>query len=132
MSGQVGHFVRYAPERIPYAIERYTKELNRLMHVLENRLGEVEYLAGNEFSIADIAVWPLRWAQSTLGYELQEAFLNTSRLLNTIAARPAVQRGHTAEKAIPDEYMQRRAQLSPAEWSNMFGEKLHRAVPGNR
>lgn len=59
-------------------------------------------------------------------------FPNTRRWLNTIAQRPAVQRGHVAEKAIPDKYKQRRAQLSPTQWSNMFGEKLHRAVPGNR
>ena len=132
MSGQVGHFVRYAPKRIPYAIERYTRELNRLLRVLENRLDDVEYLAGNEFSIADIAVWPLRWAQSTLGYELQDDFPNTRRWLNTIAQRPGVQRGQAAEKAIPDKYKQRRAQLRPTQWSNMFGETLHRAVPGNR
>jgi GST-like protein len=131
MGGQAAHFVRYAPEQIPYAIERYTKEVARLMHVLENRLGEVEYLAGDEFSIADIAVWPGRSASNVMDIDIQASYPNTYRWFNTIAQRPAVQRGRTAEKAIPDKYMQRRAKLSPAEWSNMFGERMHGAVPGN-
>ena len=131
MGGQAAHFVRYAPEQIPYAIERYTKEMNRLMHVLENRLGEAEYLAGDEFSIADIACWPGRSAANVMDIDVQATFPNTYRWFNTIAERPAVQRGRTADKAIPDKYLQRRAKLSPDEWSNMFGEKMHAAVPGN-
>lgn len=128
IGGQAAHFVRYAPEQIPYAIERYTREVERLLQVLENRLGEVEYLAGAEFSIADIAIWPGRSAAGVMGIEI-ERYPNTRRWYAQVAERPAVQRGRSAEKAIPDKYLQRRAQLSPAEWSNMFGERMHGAVP---
>lgn len=131
MGGQAAHFVRYAPEQIPYAIERYTKELNRLLHVLENRLGESEYLAGTEFTIADIAVWPGRSASNVMDINIQATFPNTYRWFNRIGQRPAVQRGRAADKAIPDKYLQRRARLSPDEWSNMFGDKMHGAVRGN-
>jgi GSH-dependent disulfide-bond oxidoreductase len=131
MGGQAAHFVRYAPEQIPYAIERYTKELNRLMHVLENRLGEAEYVAGDEYTIADIALWPGRSAANTMDIDIQKTYPNTYRWFNMIAERPAVQRGRTADKTIPDKYLQRRAKLSPEEWSNMFGANMHAAVPGN-
>lgn len=52
------HFKDYAPEKIPYAIDRYSNETDRLYGVLEHRLGEARYLAGNEYSIADMAVYP--------------------------------------------------------------------------
>lgn len=129
MGGQASHFRRYAPEPIPYAIERYTRELDRLMQVLENRLGHAEYLAGSEYSIADIAIWPGRAAAGVVGIDLAR-FPNTYRWYKAIADRPAVQRGRSADKAFPDKYMQMNAKLSPAEWSNMFGDRMHGAVLG--
>ncbi len=59
-SGQFGHFFKYAPEKIPYAIERYTKEVKRLLGVLEKQLEGKDYLVG-EYSIADMATWPWVW-----------------------------------------------------------------------
>ena len=131
MGGQASHFMRYAPEQIPYAIERYSKELNRLLHVLENRLGEAEYLAGDEYSIADIAIWPGRAASGVMDIDIRSTFANMFRWYETIAQRPAVVRGRDAEKAFPDKYMQRNAKLTPEQWSNMFGSAMHGAVPGN-
>lgn len=128
MGGQAAHFVRYAPEKIPYAIERYTKELDRLMQVLERRLGEVEYLAGDEYSIADIAVWPGRSAAGTLSIDIQQQYPNVHRWFAKIAERPAVIRGRDAEKAVPEKYLQKSAKLTPEQWSNMFGERMHQAV----
>ena len=58
MLGQVHHFLRYAPEKIPYAMDRYSNEAKRLYGVLDKRLGEVEFLAGDDYTIADMAVWP--------------------------------------------------------------------------
>ena len=82
----------YAPEPIDYAITRYTNEANRLYGVLDRRLAQVPWLAGDDYSIADMAVFP--WLRS---YERQgvdfEAFPNVKRWFDTIAARPAVQRG---------------------------------------
>jgi GST-like protein len=127
MGGQAAHFIRYAPEPIPYAIERYTREVERLFHVLERRLGEAEYLAGSEYSIADIAVWAVRAAGGVAGIPA-ERYPHTLRWAKAIAQRPAVQRGVAAELAIPGKYKQAKARLSESEWSNMFGERIHGAV----
>ena len=89
--GQVHHFLRSAPEKVEYAINRYTKEKDRLYGVLDKRLGEAEYLA-NEYSIADIATYPwvarYEWHVTNLA-----DFPNVKRWFDTISARPAVQRG---------------------------------------
>jgi GST-like protein len=91
MFGQVHHFLRAAKVEVPYAIERYTKEKDRLYGVLDRRLGEAEYLAG-EYSIADIATFPWvarhEWHKTDLA-----TFPNVKRWYETIAARAAVQRG---------------------------------------
>jgi GST-like protein len=87
--GQLGHFVRFAPEKVPYAITRYTDEVTRLLGVLDSRLGEADYLAG-EYSIADIATWP--WVRIVKGMDgfLMADYPNLSRWIDAIAARPAV------------------------------------------
>jgi GST-like protein len=91
MFGQVHHFVRQAKEEVPYAIERYTKEKDRLYGVLDRRLGEAEYLAG-EYSIADIATYPWvarhEWHRTNLA-----DFPNVRRWFDALSARPGVQRG---------------------------------------
>jgi GST-like protein len=92
MFGQYNHFVNYAPEKIPYAIERYSNEVKRLYRVLNKRLSESEYLAGAEYSIADIATFP--WARNPQrrGIDIEE-YPGVKRWLDDIAARPAVVRG---------------------------------------
>lgn len=92
MLGQAHHFRRFAPERIPYAIERYTREAERLYGVLDKRLADHEWLAGGQYSIADIATYPWLARHAWQGIELA-AFPNVRRWFDTIAARPAVQRG---------------------------------------
>ncbi|MDX1609252.1 MAG: glutathione S-transferase N-terminal domain-containing protein [Halofilum sp. (in: g-proteobacteria)] len=91
MAGQAHHFRNYAPEKIDYAIERYTNEVARLYRVLDRRLAEVEYLAG-EYSIADIATWPWVRSWKKQGQDI-EALPNVKRWLDTIGERPAVQKG---------------------------------------
>ncbi len=91
MLGQAHHFRRFAPEQVPYAIERYTNETRRLYGVLDRRLGEVEYLAG-DYSIADIATFPWAARHEWHGVDLAE-FANVKRWFDAIAARPAVERG---------------------------------------
>jgi GSH-dependent disulfide-bond oxidoreductase len=95
MMGQANVFFRYAPEKIPYAIERYQREVMRLFHVLEKRLGEAEYLAG-AYSIADIATWSWVRGYDWSGVSL-DGLTNLQRWHDVIAARPAVQRG----RAVP-------------------------------
>ena len=91
MFGQVHHFVRSAKEQVPYAINRYNKEKDRLYGVLNARLGEAPYLAG-EYSIADIATLP--WvSRHEWHYTKLEEFPHVKRWFDTLMARPAVQRG---------------------------------------
>ncbi len=92
MLGQAHHFRAYAPEPIPYAIERYTNEAARLYKVLDVRLGEATYLAGDDYSIADMAVFPWLRSHERQGQDLAD-FPNVERWFETIAARPAVERG---------------------------------------
>ena len=90
MFGQLWHFAKSAPEKVPYAIDRYQKEVDRLVGVLEKRLGEAPYLAG-DYSIADMAVYP--WvAGDWFGADLAK-LPNFARWREAIGARPAVQRG---------------------------------------
>jgi len=91
MFGQAHHFLRAAPEPVPYGIERYTKETRRLYGVLDKRLGEVAYLAG-DYSIADIATYP--WVARHEWHKVALAdFANVARWYEAISARPAVVRG---------------------------------------
>ena len=91
MMGQANVFYRYAPERIPYAIERYQREVRRLLEVLEMRLAESEYLAG-DYSIADIANWSWVRGYKWAGVDI-EGLDNLKRWLEAIGERPAVKRG---------------------------------------
>ncbi|HET8700526.1 MAG TPA: glutathione binding-like protein [Nitrococcus sp.] len=95
MLGQAHHFRQYAPERIEYAINRYTSETTRLYRVLDARLGEGAYLAGPEYSIADIAAFPWIRPYERQGQDLAE-HPNLKRWFDAIASRPAVKRGLTA------------------------------------
>ena len=92
MFGQTHHFRNYAPEKIEYAINRYTNETGRLYRVMDKRLGEAKYLAGDEYSIADIATWPWSRSIKNQGHDL-DSFPNVKRWSEAIEARPAVQRG---------------------------------------
>lgn len=96
MFGQAHHFRKFAPEPLPYAIERYTKEAKRLYGVLDRRLGEVEYLA-TEYSIADIATYPWVARHEWQGVSLNE-HPNVKRWFEAIGDRPAVQRGMAVPK----------------------------------
>jgi GST-like protein len=91
MQGQANVFFRYAPEKIQYAIDRYQKETRRLYEVLDGRLSESEYLAG-DYSIADVATWPWVRLHGWAGVEL-EGLPHLQRWLEKVGARPAVQRG---------------------------------------
>ncbi|MCG5060275.1 MAG: glutathione S-transferase N-terminal domain-containing protein [Limnoraphis sp. WC205] len=91
MFGQLGHFRNYAPEKIPYAIERYEKETLRLFGVLDGELAKQEFIAG-DYSIADIATYPWVAAYEYLGVTLDN-HLNLKRWVETMKKRPAVQKG---------------------------------------
>ena len=88
MAGQNHHFVQYAPERIPYAMERYVKETNRLYGVLNTRLGKSANVAGGDYSIADMAIYPWIVPHQRQQQDL-DTFPNLKRWFEAVAARPA-------------------------------------------
>jgi GST-like protein len=94
MLGQAHHFRMYAPQPIEYAIARYTNEAKRLYQVLDRRLSESAYLAGGQYSIADIATWPWTRSWKNQGVDALD-YPHFKRWYDAIEARPAVQRGVT-------------------------------------
>jgi GSH-dependent disulfide-bond oxidoreductase len=94
MLGQAHHFRIYAPEKIGYAIERYTNEAQRLYGVLDRQLAKTAYLAGDTYTIADIASFPWTRSYKNQGITLED-FPHVQRWFDAISARPAVQRGVT-------------------------------------
>jgi GSH-dependent disulfide-bond oxidoreductase len=91
MFGQANHFRAYAPEKIPYAIDRYTNEAKRLYGVLDRRLADYDYVAG-DYSIADMAIFPWMRYGDRRGVNVDD-FPNVKRWFDAIDARPAVKRG---------------------------------------
>ncbi|BBP02717.1 thiol:disulfide oxidoreductase [Sulfuriferula plumbiphila] len=101
MAGQNHHFAQYAPEHIPYAIERYVKETNRLYGVLNKRLADREFVAG-AYSIADMAAYPWVVPYQRQGQKLDD-FPHLKRWFETIQARPAVQRAYQLAQEINEQ-----------------------------
>ena len=116
MLGQHGHFALYAPEKIPYAIERYRDEAARLYHVLDVQLGKTgAYVGGSEYTIADIACFPWTMTHKAQGFTLDD-YPNVKRWYADVRARPQVQAGLAVGKFVKepfDEEAQR----------NMFGAR---------
>ena len=97
MQGQANVFFRYAPEKIPFAISRYQNETRRLYEVVDHRLGEAEYLAG-DYGIADMATWPWVSIHEWAGVSV-DGLANLQRWLKAVGDRPAVQRGRAVPKS---------------------------------
>ena len=121
MAGQNHHFNRYAPEKIPYAIDRYVRETNRLYGVLDRRLARVPFLAGADYSIADIAAYP--WI---VPWQLQQQdladFPALQRWFNLIAARPATVRAYALAQSF-----QRPPEMSEEARRILFGQSAQTA-----
>ncbi|MDP3692017.1 glutathione-dependent disulfide-bond oxidoreductase [Bradyrhizobium sp.] len=104
LGGGFGHFYAYAPGKIEYAIDRFAMEVKRQLDVLDRRLAESEYLAGKDYTIADIAVWPwygglVKGVLYGAGEFLDvQSYRNVQRWADAIAARPAVQRGRMVNR----------------------------------
>jgi GST-like protein len=119
MLGQAHHFRRYAPEKLEYAIERYTNEAKRIYGVIDRRLAEVPYLA-TEYSIADMATYPWLRPHNWQGQKLED-FPNLKRWYDTMEARPAVQRGC----AVMKEQLEKQRTVAPDKksWEILFGKQ---------
>jgi GST-like protein len=103
VGGGFGHFYAYAPFKIEYAISRYAMETKRQLHLLDAHLAQNEYMAGDEYTIADMAIWP--WYRAILqdAYQAQEflgvsEYRNVRRWVDLVAARPAVKRGRRVNR----------------------------------
>jgi len=131
MGGQASHFLRYAPAGQDYAVARYTKELERLLTVLEKRLEKSAYVAGDDYTIADIAIWPGRASAFVMGMGLDD-WPAMHRWFECIRKRPAVARAMSREELkAPAKYVGRHQRLDEKEWSNMFGAANQAAVKGD-
>jgi GST-like protein len=117
MLGQAHHFRIYSPEKIPYAIDRYTNETHRLYGVLNKRLADREFVAG-EYSIADMAIAPWAKLWERQGQNIDE-FPHAKRWLETVLARPAVQRGI----AVSSEDRGKTDLTDPAVQAILFGQR---------
>jgi GST-like protein len=108
LGGGFGHFYAYAPSKMEYPINRFAMEVKRQLDVLDCRLGEAEYLAGDQYTIADMATWP--WYGALAKGQVYEAgeflsvqdYKNVLRWTDQIAARPAVKRGRMVNRAFGD------------------------------
>jgi GST-like protein len=129
LGGGFGHFYAYAPAKIEYAIDRFAMEVKRQLDVLDRRLGEVPYLAGDEYTIADIAVWPWYGLLAMGGaYEAGEFlqvqdYKNVQRWTATIRDRPAVQRGRMVNRVLGDPAKQLRERHEASDFETKTGDK---------
>ena len=129
LGGGFGHFYAYAPVKIEYAIDRYAMEVKRQLDVLNRRLAEAEYLAGDHYTIADIAVWP--WYGSLAkgqaygaGEFLQvQEYAHVQRWTDTIAARPAVKRGRMVNRTFGEPSSQLRERHDASDFETQTEDK---------
>lgn len=119
MSGQMGHFNVYAPERIAYAVERYDSEVRRLHRVMDKRLPESACLGGDDYSIADMASYLWIGAYDKLPVDFA-AFPHLQRWLQAIAARPATHRAYALGREVNS---QAATPLSEEERAQLFGKR---------
>ncbi len=130
LGGGFGHFYAYAPTKIEYAIDRYAMEVKRQLDVLDQRLAQSAYLAGDEYTIADMAVWPW-YGILTLGqlYEAGEflqvqTYTNVLRWTNQIAERPAAQRGRMVNRTYGDPARQLHERHDASDFDTKTQDKL--------
>ncbi|MBV1859546.1 MAG: glutathione-dependent disulfide-bond oxidoreductase [Nannocystaceae bacterium] len=124
LGGGFGHFYAYAPSKMEYPIDRFAMEVKRQLDVLDRRLADHEYLAGSEYSIADISVWP--WYGALLKHKAYDAaeflavheYENVMRWTEQIEKRPAVQRGRRVNRVWGEKSEQLAERHSAADFDN--------------
>ena len=130
LGGGFGHFYAYAPTKIEYAIDRYAMEVKRQLDVLDQRLAQSAYLAGDEYTIADMAVWP--WYGALAMGQLYEAgeflqvqtFTHVLRWTNQVAQRPAAQRGRMVNRTFGDPAKQLHERHDASDFDTRTQDKL--------
>jgi GST-like protein len=133
LGGGFGHFYAYAPIKIEYAIDRFAMEVKRQLDVLDRRLAESEYLAGTEYTIADIAVFPWYgglvkgWQYGAADFLSVQDYKNVQRWADTILARPAVKRGRMVNRTSGDPSNQLHERHDANDFENRTQDKLMEA-----
>jgi len=130
LGGGFGHFYAYAPTKIEYAIDRYAMEVKRQLDVLDRRLAETQYIAGDEYTIADMAIWP--WygglAKGLLygaGEFLQvQEYTHLVRWTNQIAERPAVKRGRMVNRTFGEPSSQLHERHDAGDFDSQTQDKI--------
>jgi GST-like protein len=133
LGGGFGHFYAYAPTKIEYAINRFAMEVKRQLDVLDRRLAESPYLAGSEYTIADIAVWP--WYGALVKGKVYNAgeflavheYKNVLRWTDQVAARPAVKRGRMVNRSFGDLSEQLHERHDASDFETKTQDKLQAA-----
>ncbi len=133
VGGGFGHFYAYAPEKIEYAINRYAMETKRQLDVLERRLGESEYVAGSEYTIADMAIWPWYggmvkgWQYEAGEFLAVHEYKNVLRWADQLLARPAVARGRIVNRTTGNPASQLRERHDAGDFDTKTEDKLAKA-----
>ncbi len=133
LGGGFGHFYAYAPTKIEYAIDRFAMEVKRQLDVLDRRLADNEYLAGKDYTIADIAVWPWYGALAKgLVYGAGEfldvgTYKNVQRWTDAIAKRPAVRRGRMVNRISGDPASQLHERHDAGDFATKTQDKIAKA-----
>ncbi len=132
LGGGFGHFYAYAPIKIEYAIDRYAMEVKRQLDVLNRHLADTEYLAGDQYTIADMATWPWYGLVVTSGaYESKEflqvhEYAHVIRWAENIAARPAVQRGRIVNRTFGELSSQLHERHDASDFETKTQDKLQK------
>ena len=130
LGGGFGHFYAYAPIKVEYAIDRYAMEVKRQLSVLDRRLAESEYIAGADYTIADMAIWPWYGALvKGLVYEAAEflsvhEYTNVARWTDLIAQRPAVKRGRMVNRAMGEPASQLHERHDASDFDTKTQDKI--------
>ena len=130
LGGGLGHFYAYAPLKIEYAIDRFAMETKRQLDVLDRRLATHAYLAGDDYTIADIAVWPWYgalakgWLYGAAEFLQVQDYVNLQRWTNAIGDRPAVQRGRMVNRAFGEPSSQLHERHDAGDFDTKTQDKL--------
>jgi GSH-dependent disulfide-bond oxidoreductase len=130
LGGGFGHFYAYAPTKIEYAIDRFAMEAKRQLDVLDRRLAETEYLAGSDYTIADIAVWPWYggvakgWLYEAAEFLDVQGYKNVQRWAEAIFKRPAVQRGRMVNRVTGEPSSQLHERHDASDFETKTQDKL--------
>ncbi|OCJ07647.1 glutathione-dependent disulfide-bond oxidoreductase [Rhizobium sp. AC27/96] len=130
LGGGFGHFFAYAPTKIEYAIDRFAMEVKRELDVLDRRLAESEYIAGSEYTIADIAIWPWYgglakgWQYGAAEFLQVQDYKNVQRWAEQIYARPAVKRGRMVNRMSGDPSEQLRERHDASDFDTKTQDKI--------